>query len=53
MEEYNYYRYWMENGEPASEEFSCLAEAEIFSCTIRGQKDIESVEVSKEKVLTR
>lgn len=53
MEEYNYYVYWEEDGEPASREFSCLAEAEMFSCMIRGQEGVEAVEVSKERVLTR
>ena len=42
--------YWFENGEPRHEVFSCLDGAEMFSCMIRGQDDVEHVEISEEDI---
>ena len=41
--------YWVENGEPMHEVFFSLAAAEMFSCAIRGEKNVEWVEVSEEE----
>lgn len=41
--------YWYEYGEPRHEVFSCLPEAEMFSCMIRSREGVEYVEVSEEE----
>ncbi len=43
--------YWLRDGEPMHEAFSCMAEAEMFSCMIRGQENVEYVEVVEEDLI--
>lgn len=43
--------YWTEYGEPMHKVFTSLAEAEMFSCAIRGRQGVEYVDVSEEETI--
>ena len=44
---FEYFVYWLENGEPMHDVFSKLASAEIYSGSIRCKENVEWLEVSE------